>query len=53
MNENLCESCNEREGVMNSRYMFHNSEDETGMWTCEVCEQEAEEDHNELTKDWQ
>jgi len=51
----LCESCHKRAGVMNSRYMFAGplSDPDCGDWVCEECEQAAEQDHNELTKDWQ
>ena len=50
----LCEACGKRPGETNSRYIFHSqiSDPDCGDWVCLECEQEAEQDHNELTKDW-
>jgi hypothetical protein len=46
----MCESCGQRPGVTNSRYLFNSSRSDReempdcGDWVCEDCEHEAAEE---------
>lgn len=48
MKEKLCEVCGKRPGVMTSAYWFEDPRYEYGVWVCENCERELEQEHREL-----
>jgi hypothetical protein len=44
----ICEICQERVGVMNSRFELDGEWE--GLWTCLLCEQDVETEHYEVAQ---